>query len=130
MTDPMDRDVFTLCRTLWHYIWQTEPLFLVTTAYTDRQKTERAFSAGLLAPADGIKDLLETSPDAAIQDDLDKLAQHFRDSPMVIKHQVENQLLSPAFYAAIGRSETVMRLSMCTSFRQGANLCSHMVAIA
>lgn len=86
---------FTLARALWHYLWGDEnALFLVTTAYTDRQKIERAFAAELLAPADGIAQLLETEPEAASSEDIEQVAQHFRVSPTVIQHQVQNQLLS------------------------------------
>ncbi|WP_433516208.1 ImmA/IrrE family metallo-endopeptidase [Nonomuraea sp. CA-143628] len=84
---------FTLSRALWHYLWESEPLFLVTTAYTERQKVERAFAAELLAPAQGIGELLSVPPEIAIQDDLDGIAAHFQVSPMVIKHQLDNQLL-------------------------------------
>lgn len=56
----------------------------MTTAYTERQKVERAFAA----------ELLSVSPEIAIQDDLDGIAAHFQVSPMVIKHQLDNQLLA------------------------------------
>lgn len=91
---PVSSRRFTLSRALWHYLWESEPLFLVTTAYTERQKAERAFAAELLAPAHGIGELLSVSPEIAIQDDLDGIAAHFQVSPMVIKHQLDNQLLA------------------------------------
>ncbi|WP_371779714.1 ImmA/IrrE family metallo-endopeptidase [Streptosporangium subroseum] len=84
---------FTLSRALWHYLWEPEPIFLVTTAYTDRQKVERAFAAELLAPAEGISELLGNAPERAVPDDLEGIADHFQVSPMVIKHQLENRLL-------------------------------------
>ncbi|GII58619.1 hypothetical protein Pth03_70080 [Planotetraspora thailandica] len=84
---------FTLSRALWHYLWEPEAVFLVTNAYTDRQKVERAFAAELLAPAAGISELLGDAPESAVQDDMEQIADHFRVSPMVIKHQLENQLL-------------------------------------
>jgi hypothetical protein len=91
---PMSSRRFTLSRALWHYLWEPEALFLVTNAYTDRQKVERAFAAELLAPAGGISELLGDAPESAVQDDLDQIADHYQVSPMVIKHQLENQLLA------------------------------------
>jgi Zn-dependent peptidase ImmA (M78 family) len=85
---------FTLSRAFWHYLWESDPVFLVTTAYTERQKVERAFAAELLAPADGIRKLLGTDPRDAVPEDLDGIAEHFGVSSMVIEHQVENQLLA------------------------------------
>ncbi|MEV0594419.1 ImmA/IrrE family metallo-endopeptidase [Nonomuraea cavernae] len=91
---PMTASRFTLSRALWHYLWESEPFFLVTTAYTDRQRVERAFATELLAPASGIGTLLDGSPEMAISDDIEEIAARYRVSPMVIKHQVENQLLT------------------------------------
>jgi hypothetical protein len=86
---------FTLARALWHYLWDEDnSLFLVTTSYTDRQKIERAFAAELLAPADGISQLLDLSPESASAEDVEQVADHFEVSPMVVEHQLNNQLLS------------------------------------
>jgi Zn-dependent peptidase ImmA (M78 family) len=84
---------FTLARALWHYLWEDTLFFLVTTAYTDRQKVERAFAAELLAPASGIAGLLGFDPAAASQEDVDLVAEALNVSPMVVQHQLENQLL-------------------------------------
>jgi len=85
---------FTLSRSLWHLIWDDDPVFLVTGAYTDRQKTERAFAAELLAPAMGIAERLESEPGAVSDEELDQMADHFGVSPRVIDHQIRNQLLA------------------------------------
>jgi Zn-dependent peptidase ImmA (M78 family) len=85
---------FTLSRALWHYLWESEPDFLVTTAYTHRQKIERAFATELLAPAAGIGELLGRRPRSANQDDVEQIAARFQVSPMVVRHQLENQLLA------------------------------------
>jgi Zn-dependent peptidase ImmA (M78 family) len=73
-------------------LYEDDPLFLVTGAYTDRQKMERAFAAELLAPAKGIAERLGGTPDVVLLEDLEEVAQYFRVSPMVVEHQVENQL--------------------------------------
>jgi len=83
---------FTLTRALWHMLYEDDPLFLVTGAYTDRQKMERAFAAELLAPAKGIAERLGGTPDVVLLEDLEEVAQYFRVPPMVVEHQVENQL--------------------------------------
>ena len=84
---------FTLARALWHQVWDDEPVFLVTTAYTDRQKVERAFAAELLAPASGIAHLLGFDPSEASPEDVDQVAESLNVSPMVVQHQLQNQLL-------------------------------------
>jgi Zn-dependent peptidase ImmA (M78 family) len=83
---------FTLARALWHVLYEDDPLFLITSAYTDRQKIERAFAAELLAPAQGVAERLEGALDVVVSEDLEQVARHFRVSPTVIHHQVENQL--------------------------------------
>jgi hypothetical protein len=87
---------FTLSRALWHYIWDDAPLFMVTAAHTYRQRVERAFAAELLAPAEGIVQLLESPPETASEEELDPIAQHYGVSPMVIEHQLRNHLIAPA----------------------------------
>jgi IrrE N-terminal-like domain len=83
---------FTMARALWHYIWDDAPVFAVTSAHTYRQAVERAFAAELLAPAEGIARFLG-SPEAATDEDLEQVAELFGVSPVVIEHQVTNQLL-------------------------------------
>jgi Zn-dependent peptidase ImmA (M78 family) len=80
---------------LWHILFQDDPLFLVTAAYTDRQKVERAFAAELLAPAQGVAERLGNDGVAVTSEDIEAVAQHFDVSAMVIQHQVENQLSLP-----------------------------------
>jgi Zn-dependent peptidase ImmA (M78 family) len=84
---------FTLSRALWHYIWDESPLFVVTTAHTYRQRIERAFAAELLAPAEGIAELLESPPETASQEELEQIALRYGVSPVVIEHQVRNHLI-------------------------------------
>jgi IrrE N-terminal-like domain len=80
---------FTLARALWHVAVRRDPLFLVTAAYTEQQRIERAFAAELLAPAEGIKQMLDAGSD---DDDLTGIAAQFRVSTMVVDHQIRNQL--------------------------------------
>ncbi len=91
---PATSNRFTLSRALWHRIWDDSPLFVVTTAHTNRQQIERAFAAELLAPAEGIAQLLESPPEAASQEELEQIAQRYGVSSMVIEHQLRNRLIA------------------------------------
>jgi Zn-dependent peptidase ImmA (M78 family) len=82
-----------MSRALWHCIWDDSALFMVTSAHTYRQRIERAFAAELLAPAEGIAELLKSRPDSATQDEIETIARRFGVSSMVIDHQVRNRLL-------------------------------------
>jgi Zn-dependent peptidase ImmA (M78 family) len=86
---------FVLARALWHVLWRDSPTFLVTSAYTDRQKTERAFAAEILAPAQGIASrIVDDGVHSGLEDSaLDELAGHFRVSTLLVQHQIENQLV-------------------------------------
>nr|WP_062333881.1 ImmA/IrrE family metallo-endopeptidase [Herbidospora sakaeratensis] len=86
---------FTLARALWHFLNESDSLFLITNAHTDRQRMERAFATELLAPAKGIAEMLGRSPDSVVLDDIEELASRFQVSPSVIKHQLENQVIGP-----------------------------------
>ena len=87
---------FTLSRALWHRIWDDAPSFVITTAHTRRQQIERAFAAELLAPADGIAELLESPPEAASQEEVEQIAQRYGVSSMVVDHQIRNHLIGLA----------------------------------
>lgn len=81
---------FTLARGLWHALFEDDSLFLVTSAYTERQRVERAFAAELLAPAEGIWQRLAGVSEIGI-DDVEAVARHFRVAPVLVQHQLENQ---------------------------------------
>lgn len=87
---------FTLSRALWHYIWDDSPLFVVTSAHTHRQRIERAFAAELLAPAEGIAQLLESPPEAVSEEEVEQIAHRYGVSSMVIEHQLRNHLIAQA----------------------------------
>jgi hypothetical protein len=82
---------FTEARALWRVSNDPHGIFLVVATYGTRQKIERAFAAEFLAPADGIREIL-ADPSVVPLDELEKVADIFGVSSMVIKHQVENQL--------------------------------------
>lgn len=86
---------FTIARALWHLLWQSESRFLVTTAYTDLQKVERAFAAELLAPAEGIAGQLSVdSIHLGVEErEIEELARKYQVSPMIVQHQLDNQIL-------------------------------------
>jgi hypothetical protein len=65
--------------------------FVLSAARSQEEKVARAFAAELLAPADGIRrslDELGSSDDNA----LETVARHFEVSPLLVRHQYENQL--------------------------------------
>jgi hypothetical protein len=84
---------FTLARAFWH-IAGSEGRFFITSAHSDRQKEERAFAAELIAPAGGIREMVRDDVVAGLDDEiLDEVSAHYDVSPMLVRHQIENQLL-------------------------------------
>jgi hypothetical protein len=72
-----------------HSLAPIEGPSLLTRATQHTERAERAFAAELLAPADGIATLLagDYSEDA-----LQRAAEHFGVAPILVQHQVENQV--------------------------------------
>ncbi|CAI9418010.1 hypothetical protein [Nocardioides sp. T2.26MG-1] len=67
----------------------TRSLLTRSTQYTER--TERAFAAELLAPAEGIAEILGGDfSDEALQ----RAAEYFRVNTILVQHQVENQVVA------------------------------------
>jgi len=64
---------------------------LLSAASSYHERVARAFAAELLAPAAGIRTILDL---AGREDDvaLEAAAQHFTVSPFVVRHQYDNQL--------------------------------------
>jgi hypothetical protein len=65
--------------------------FVLSAARSQEERVARAFAAELLAPADGIRSILDelgSSDDTA----LEVVARHFEVSPLLIRYQYENQL--------------------------------------
>ena len=83
---------FATARALWHFATAPTRRFLLTMAHTDQQKVERAFAAELLAPASGVENFISDDYGVVYYDDLEKIGDHFGVAPIVIQHQVENQL--------------------------------------
>jgi hypothetical protein len=67
--------------------------FLLSAARTDDERTAGAFAAELLAPADGIREMLAV---LGKEDDfaLEAVAKRYRVSPLLVRHQYDNQLAS------------------------------------
>jgi len=64
---------------------------MISSASMPLQKAERAFAAELLAPADGLKEMLpELSGDTIDLRTVAELSAHFRVSDLVVEHQLEN----------------------------------------
>lgn len=83
---------FVESRALWRDLHVRDRPYLLTTAATFEQRIERAFAAELLAPASGIAKLLKASNGVVLAADVERVARHFKASPVVVGHQVENQL--------------------------------------
>jgi len=93
MTSPNQR--FAQARALWHFVFGVpSQSFLLTPAHTDRQRVERAFAAELLAPAEGIRERLQSDEVEFTFEDVEAIARDFGVSPMVIRHQIENQIFT------------------------------------
>ncbi|MFF2535215.1 ImmA/IrrE family metallo-endopeptidase [Streptomyces cyaneofuscatus] len=81
-------------RAFWHSVANSGDSFLVTDAYTEKQKVERAFAAELLAPAAGISQLLDGDPWSVSLENVERIADHFDVSAVLVQHQIDNQLVS------------------------------------
>jgi hypothetical protein len=87
---------FAKARALWHFAFEPdEGRFLLSRAHTDRHKTERAFAAELLAPAQGVKEYLGLGNEPVPEEDVQAAAEFFAVSEELIRRQVENQLDLP-----------------------------------
>jgi hypothetical protein len=64
--------------------------FALTPARTGVQQAERAFAAEFLAPITGIRERVPGDLAAVTDDDMDRLADAFAVSPLVIRHQIDN----------------------------------------
>ena len=75
---------------LRHFGSNGEGRRIVTRAYTAEQRASRAFAAELLAPA---ADIAKHIGDQVALDEIDQLAQHYKVSPFVVSHQIQNHRL-------------------------------------
>ena len=75
---------------LRHFSSNREERRVVTKAYTAEQRASRAFAAELLAPA---ADIAKHIGDQVSPDEIDQLAQHYKVSPFVVSHQIQNHRL-------------------------------------
>jgi hypothetical protein len=82
---------FLLCRALSDLFALHKPS-LVTNAQTEHQQRNRAFAAEFLAPAEAIRERLPANH--LSEEDVEDLAQEFRVSGFVVRHQIENHKLA------------------------------------
>lgn len=79
-------------RAIWRAL-RSDNVFMISGASMPLQKAERAFAAELLAPAEGLREMLpgptSDTIDLRIVSDL---STHFRVSDLVIEYQLKNQL--------------------------------------
>jgi Zn-dependent peptidase ImmA (M78 family) len=83
---------FTVARALWSLLYAPDRPYLVTAGQAWRQKVERAFAAELLAPAEGLAEVLGGELGLISMEELEEAEQHFNVSSLVIQNQIENQL--------------------------------------
>lgn len=84
---------FNMARAMWHLLLPDKSRqFFITAGHSVQHKVERAFAAELLAPADGIAQMIEDVPEGALQDEIENIGNNFRVSPLVVQRQIENQL--------------------------------------
>lgn len=85
--------VFAFCRALFEYLTaSTGPPVLISSAFSERQKRNRAFAAEFLAPSEMLNENI--SGDLLDMDEVEDLAARFGVSPLVIRHQLENHHLA------------------------------------
>ena len=88
--------MFAQARALgWALAQPTEDAFLLLATRGGKEKIARAFAAELLAPANGIRELLlafRNNDDVAFE----SVADHFGVSPLLIHHQYDNQVADAA----------------------------------
>jgi len=70
--------------------------FIISRARSHDEKVARAFAAELLAPADGIREVLDSTHDS---DDLalEAAALRFQVSPLLVRHQYDNQIAALSY---------------------------------
>jgi hypothetical protein len=82
-----------LARSICDYLCaNSEESALLTRVSSDRQKRNRAFAAEVLAPAEGIRQLLSGS--RTTRDEIAEIAAHFNASEWLIEHQVRNHRIA------------------------------------
>jgi hypothetical protein len=83
---------FDFARALFSLLFNPASYALISKAHTTYQQSSRAFAAELLAPSEGLRQRLPAN--RAIDDEiLERLADEFRVSSWVVRHQVENHQL-------------------------------------
>ena len=91
------RSRFAIARTLWHAACSSESApFLLTTRRAGSQSSGRAFAAELLAPAAGVRQLLGSQAAKAPAEEIENVAEAFGVASLLVEHQIDNQLRSPA----------------------------------
>ena len=84
---------YLLARSLCEFVCSdAEESALLTRISSDKQKRNRAFAAELLAPADGLRNLLSGSRIA--HDELAEAAAHYHVSEWLVEHQVRNHRIA------------------------------------
>jgi hypothetical protein len=72
--------------------------FVLSTARSDDERVARAFAAELLAPSAGIRAMLDTIG-SSDESALEAVAQQYAVSPLVVRHQYDNQVAASRYDA-------------------------------
>lgn len=84
---------FALCRGLFEYLTSAQGApALISATRSERQKRHRAFAAEFLAPAALLKEHLRG--ETLDEEEIDEVAEIFRVSSYVIRHQIDNHHLA------------------------------------
>ena len=103
-----DANRFAAARALWRFARTagTNGRFLLTSARTPTQQSERSFAAEFLAPAEGIRLLLASNDYSPVElDEVSAISRHYGVNDWVVEYQIVNQLKRPVDDPLLGRSE-------------------------
>lgn len=82
--------VFALCRGIFEYfVSNSNVTGLATSAYSERQKRNRAFAAEFIAPKLGIQERL-AADSIVSEEEVAGIAEYFKTSEYVIRNQIQN----------------------------------------
>ncbi|GFH38228.1 hypothetical protein [Streptomyces pacificus] len=88
---------FLQARAISHFICDNDPDFLIVAAHTQRQHLARGFALELLAPAQGVAELLGRPDGLVTAEDVEQISEDYGAGTIVVEHQLDNQVLAQDF---------------------------------